>query len=287
LESDSLGEAESVRVGLSSSIQQPNFPPKKKFKCLAAKSKLNKEKFRSKNREDTLLDHHIFHGRTGGIFLEIGGFDGINYSNSWYFEQSLCWRGILIEGLPRSFEKMQVNRPLAVNIGRAVCHKPGIINYLDSEHSATAGLESHMEANFMDQWHRSSKKIDVCCNPMRDIVCATQVPYINLLIIDVEGAEELILQTVDWENISVEVIMVETDSRYMKNDKVTQIRKFLEPKGFELLNEVNILHSTVFRSTNFSVEEIDVIAWSKYAIRASHTFFGSKCNYGSAESALC
>jgi len=60
------------------------------------KSKLNKKKFRSQREEDVLLDRYIFKGRTGGIFLEIGGLDGLKFSNSWYFEQSLCWRGILI-----------------------------------------------------------------------------------------------------------------------------------------------------------------------------------------------
>ena len=64
-----------------------------------------------------------------------------------------------------------------------------------------------MDEDFKKKWHGSSSKFDVCCNPMREILQATEVPYINLLSIDVEGAEELVLRTIDWGNIPIEVII--------------------------------------------------------------------------------
>ena len=260
----------------SNASQRPTFPLQKYTKCVPSDAKLNKKKFRSQRNEDEDLDRYIFRGRTGGIFLEIGGLDGLKFSNSWYFEQTLCWRGILIEGLPSSYEKMKKNRPLAVNIGQAVCYETGVVSYTVGDNFATAGLESHMDDSFKDIWHKSSSKIDVCCNPMSKILHVTQVPYINLLSVDVEGAEELVLQTIDWENISIEVILVETDSRYMNGDKAEKIESFLMSKGFELF-AVGIKYSTVFRNVSFNIKQIDVHAWSKYASYQVSNAFGSGC----------
>ena len=227
--------------------------------------------------EDAILDHHIFKGRTGGIFLEIGGLDGLKFSNSWYFEQSLCWRGILIEGLPSSFEQMKANRPLAVNIGQAVCSQAGVISYMIGNNSATAGLEMHMDEDFKKTWHTSSNKVNVCCNPMNKILQPIMVPYLNLLSIDVEGAEEIILKSIDWENLPVEVVVVETDDRFMQEDKVDRLTSFLQSKGLTIERAVKIKHSTVFRNFSFNPDTIDVYAWSEYARTQISSTFGDNC----------
>ena len=257
----------------------PSFPLNYMQKCFPSKAKLNKKKFRSQRMEDALLDRHIFKGRTGGIFLEIGGLDGLQFSNSWYFEQSLCWRGILIEGLPSSFEKMKKNRPLAVNIGQAVCSQAGVVSYIAGNNSATAGLETHMDEGFKHMWHQRSTKINVCCNPMNEILQPTMVPYLNLLSIDVEGAEEIILETFDWEKLPVEVVVVETDSRFMQDNKVDKITNFLQSKGLKREGAIIIKHSTVYRNHSFDLASIDVIAWSEYAKSRISSTFTRDCEY--------
>lgn len=264
---------------VTSILTAPSFPLKGIKECIPrTKSELNKKKFRSQREEDVLLDRYIFKGRTGGIFLEIGGLDGLKFSNSWYFEQSLCWRGILIEGLPSSFEKMKENRPLAINVGQAVCFQTGMVSYMVGNNLATAGLESHMDESFKQLWHESSTKVNVCCNPMSEILKSAEVPYINLMSIDVEGAEEVVLETIDWENLSVEVIVVETDSRFMQRDKVGKLTKILESKGFEIESGVTLKHSTVFRNLSFDIEKIDVNAWSEYAKSQVLNRLGDNCH---------
>lgn len=45
-----------------------------------------------------------------GFFLEIGGLDGATFSNTFLFEQSLGWNGMLIEGT--LFQRMDEPLPL-------------------------------------------------------------------------------------------------------------------------------------------------------------------------------
>eukprot|EP01031_Cornospumella_fuschlensis_P032780 gene32780-39633_t len=57
---------------------------------------------RSQNKEDLWLYEKIFsrlpvEEQIGGTFLEIGALDGVTYSNTWFFEKKLGWKGILVE----------------------------------------------------------------------------------------------------------------------------------------------------------------------------------------------
>ena len=45
-----------------------------------------------------------------GFYIECGANDGINQSNTWYFEKSLNWRGILIEPNKQIFKELKKNR---------------------------------------------------------------------------------------------------------------------------------------------------------------------------------
>ena len=66
------------------------------------KTKLKKiRKFNALNQLDKkMLDYINF---SNGFFIECGANDGVNQSNTWYFEKYLNWHGILIEPLKNKF----------------------------------------------------------------------------------------------------------------------------------------------------------------------------------------
>ena len=55
-------------------------------------------------------DPLIFHGRRGGVFVDIGAFDGAEFSNPWYWEQELAWNGLCVEPNPTVFARVIQNR---------------------------------------------------------------------------------------------------------------------------------------------------------------------------------
>ena len=61
----------------------------------------------------------------GGTFLEIGGANGLEQSNSWIFEVCLGWRGVLVEAHPRFFAQLTRHRPASLNLHFAAC-APGM-----------------------------------------------------------------------------------------------------------------------------------------------------------------
>ncbi|MEM9145224.1 MAG: FkbM family methyltransferase [Pseudomonadota bacterium] len=57
----------------------------------------HRSQFFSQSGQDAFLDERVFNGKRGGVFVEIGGFDGITSSNCLFFELMRGWSGLLVE----------------------------------------------------------------------------------------------------------------------------------------------------------------------------------------------
>src|SRR5260370_35927529 len=64
------------------------------------------------NELDRKLEAHLDFDR--GIFVEAGANDGLNQSNTLYFETCRRWRGLLVEPIPALAERCRRNRPRAL-----------------------------------------------------------------------------------------------------------------------------------------------------------------------------
>lgn len=60
--------------------------------------------------QDKYLHEKIFGDLKKGRFLDIGAYDGIESSNTLFFEETLGWTGICVEPLPHIFQKLVKNR---------------------------------------------------------------------------------------------------------------------------------------------------------------------------------
>ncbi len=64
-------------------------------------------KFHSQVGQDRFLLENFFRGKRGGVFVDIGAYDGETFSNSLFFERTMGWTGLCVEPLPSAFEKLQ------------------------------------------------------------------------------------------------------------------------------------------------------------------------------------
>jgi len=160
--------------------------------------------------EDAALARTFFtHWRTGhplssalvgrrATFLEIGGADGMMETNTWVFERCLGWRGILVEGHPKNFAELSGNRPGTINLQMAVCKQSGWVNF-----TSFSGAWTKIES--------SASKLQVQCGPLGARLQQLGVLAIDLFVLDVEGAELLVLDTLELHasRISVGVLCIE------------------------------------------------------------------------------
>ena len=94
-----------------------------------------------------------------------------------------------------------------------------------------------MHPNFKNLWHKNSSEYYVDGLPISDILNKSNIKYIDCISIDVEGGEEVVLKTMDF-NIPIYVICIELDGHNIEKDE--RCRKILIEKGFTFKIRINI-----------------------------------------------
>ncbi|KAK2152322.1 hypothetical protein LSH36_333g00023 [Paralvinella palmiformis] len=166
-----------------------------------------------------------------GTYVEIGALDGITYSNTKFFEDYLDWGGVLIEAQPDNAKKLRVNRSSAKNniISEAVCSEgQTYVNFTGS--SAVGGVVEEMSERHKKHFFsgRKTKTIQVPCRPIGKMLKDAGVVSVDFFVLDVEGAELMVLETMDW-SIPVKVFVVEMG----RGEKDKQLIELLRSKGYK------------------------------------------------------
>lgn len=198
-----------------------------------------------------------------GVFVEVGAFDGLTYSNTKTMEESLKWTGILIEPSPASFEKLTRHRPNTKNIGSAICGDNDEFLEFTGDNCVVAGLTHILDKCIQDNgrqwisaWNLSPSSIDVKIEKMSNILHNNNIKYIDFLSVDVNGSEFEVLETMDW-NIPVYVIAlnVTTWGKYGKT-MTNKCRELLSSKGFVMSEKLDMdeiwVNDNYFRKSSLS-----------------------------------
>jgi len=192
--------------------------------------------FKSQSGEDrTLLQY--FHGLCGGTYLEMGGLDGVRFSNSYVFNKGLGWRGLLVELGPDNYAELIKKRTTelaTVNVG--VCDKKRTIHYV--ERLAVGGIWEFMAEEFRQRWwpHLTiNDTVAIECLPLQDIIKENlgETFYFDFFSLDVEGSEFEALTSLDFEKVGFGIILVEADAHNVR--KNFAVRALLERNGYIFL----------------------------------------------------
>jgi FkbM family methyltransferase len=177
-------------------------------------NRLKIETFHAQFGEDRILDSH-FSGRAKGYFVEVGAYDGVEYSNTLYFEKK-GWTGLLVEADPELAEKARVSRPESVVANCAVV-PPGTAESVEFEivegHRGLSGLSVRMDF-VLDLTGRSSeeiitRKIRVPTRTLDSLLEENRFPQLDYITIDVEGHEWGVLQGFTILRWNPEIVIVE------------------------------------------------------------------------------
>lgn len=99
------------------------------FVLLISCSKKEKHQFYSQFKQDKFLHQKVFNGKREGVFVDIGAHDGVSFSNTYFFEKSLGWKGICVEPIPEVFERLKNNRT-AICFQGCICDKYETASFL-------------------------------------------------------------------------------------------------------------------------------------------------------------
>jgi len=183
--------------------------------------------------EDKILNE-IFQGKTKGVCVEVGGYDGVTGSNSYFFEK-LGWKCLVIEPMPefcekiRSFRKCDVAEVAASNqngeVGFHVAVGVETLSTIEQEKSHFDRIRS-LSADEIKKIQIKTEKLDV-------ILTQRNYKEIDFLTIDVEGHELAVLSGMNFIEIKPRIIIIEDNShgldgrvnRLLKSKFYTRFKK--------------------------------------------------------------
>ncbi len=200
----------------------------------------NEIKYYSQYEQDKFLSENIFKGKTG-FFIEIGADDGVDKSNTYFFELS-GWKGLCIEPSPSRFEQLKKNRKCEC-INMAVSSSEKQVEFMDitGYGKGLSGIVDHYDARHVDRIARettnndqtiSKKKVIVNTARLDNLLADRNITAVDYCSIDVEGSEVEILKSIDFNQTWFDVFTIED------NYQTPAIREILELNNFELIHKI-------------------------------------------------
>ena len=176
-------------------------------KILPTKFKTFLKKFRKfnsiNNLDKKLLKYLNF---KDGFYIECGANDGVNQSNTWYFEKVLNWTGILIEPNKTSFKNLKNNRS-SKNIFRNVAL---VSEDFKNKNEEIYLSENNLESKLTNTVSPLSQK--VATETLNNILKEHNINKINFFSLDVEGYEEEVLKGLNLDIFDIDYILIETNN---------------------------------------------------------------------------
>lgn len=147
-----------------------------------------------------------------GVFLEIGANDGYSQSNTYFLERWCGWRGVLIEPLPSLYEVCRRIRKGSVcfNVACVADGGPHDVVLMDLDlMSVSLGLQNAQEEHDRLK-DRRGRRVRVPARTLSSVLDEAGESEVDLMSVDVEGAELQVLSGLDLERHTPGHLLVET-----------------------------------------------------------------------------
>lgn len=192
--------------------------------------------FKSQYGQDQFVVERL-RGMTGGVFLDIGAFDGLTLSNTWYLEKQLGWSGVAIEPAPKAYARCKDNRDCTVLNG-CITNSAGRVTFLEIEGPAAmlSGIVSvytskHIQRikQEIEEYGGAMKEISVPCFTVNEVLHANGFDHADYLSIDTEGGELDILKSINFEAMRAKIVTVEN------NYSDLRLQSYMRQVGYKLI----------------------------------------------------
>lgn len=172
--------------------------------------------FYSQSGQDKYLYETFFKNKINGFFVDIGSHDGISGSNTYLF-QNLGWTGICFEPIRDVFKQLLYNRsgPRCYCVNAAISNTIGWSQFkvITGHSEMLSGLVDHYSQDHRDrikrEFHEHVQQEEIIEVKTYTFDHMINQRNIDILSIDVEGAEGIIIRDIDFEKYQIDTMVIE------------------------------------------------------------------------------
>jgi FkbM family methyltransferase len=188
--------------------------------------------YASQAGQDMVVDR-LLGGKTGGVFVDVGGYDGVTGSNTLFFEMYRGWTGILIEPVPLNHARAAMLRRCPC-LPMAVADSDGTADLIvvDKGFTQMSGLAASYDPAILakvraDPRHAETR-VTVQTRTLAQVMDEAGIPYADFVSLDIEGGEVAVLKSFPFARLPVAIWAIEN------NTGTSEIGQIMRSHGYEL-----------------------------------------------------
>lgn len=199
--------------------------------------KLKADGFRSQFGQDYVLDTYYLDGKEAGFFIDVGCNHPEEISNSFYFENTKFWHGMAFDPLKKYSNDWKERRKQTEFYGVALGREEKDIEFVEIEavdgweHTLSA-LKNNVRKEDLQYPH---KTLIVKMKLLSEYIETANIKQVDLLLVDVEGAEYDVLMGANLSVNRPRIIVLENTKRWKGDDS---IRRFLINNGYLFMGRI-------------------------------------------------
>jgi len=174
-----------------------------------------------------------------GFFVDVGAHHPVRFSNTFHFYKK-GWRGINIDATPGSMRPFGWVRRRDINLELGIGAERGSLSFFCFDESALNTLSEQVaQERAAGGRYKITKKVEVPVIPLREVLrqnlpVGTQIDFLS---VDVEGMDEMVLRSNDWQVFRPTFVLAE-DTHFDPNEGKTQasgVYAFLREQGYQMV----------------------------------------------------
>lgn len=194
------------------------------------------ELYYGQHGEDFLLEK-IFKGKSNGYFVEVGCLDGIEFSNTYFFERK-GWKGICLEAHHDFIPALRQNRPGAQVVHCAIGEedRDEVIFYANKAGSLSTvdrSEEERWKKNYADDFSGFEEQ-KVSMRTLTSVFDEYHPQHIDFVSLDIEGYEVNALKGLDLNKYRPHIFIIE----YKDDDHKNLLEEILFPSHYHFLAQI-------------------------------------------------
>lgn len=169
----------------------------------------------------TLVKEYLYREGKAINFIQVGANDGVRFDDLYYSVTSGKWKGLVIEPVPETFERLKINyrgvsgvKPINIAIHpnkefENVYHvnPEKLYKYPDWVYGIASMLKSHLLNNGINEEDICEARVE--CRRLDQLIADYKILDLDILQIDTEGFDCEVIKTIDFSVCKPRVIKFE------------------------------------------------------------------------------